>query len=55
VFPMRYELDCYISSICILRTQYVYVFRIILAIYRDYFPKHHSPVGLCYGDAPITM
>jgi hypothetical protein len=36
VFPVRYELECYISSICILRTQCVYVFRIILTVNSDY-------------------
>jgi hypothetical protein len=43
VFPVRYKL-------CILPTHCICVFRMVLTINSDCFPKEHYPVGLCSGD-----
>jgi hypothetical protein len=45
VFPERYELNLYI--IC--------VFRMILTINGDYFPKQHCPAGLCSGEVACLL
>jgi hypothetical protein len=39
-----------IKENCILPTQCICVFRMILTINSDYFPNQHYPVGLCSGD-----
>jgi hypothetical protein len=35
---------------CILYTEYIYAFLVILTINSDYFLQHHYPVGLCTSD-----
>jgi hypothetical protein len=37
-------------NLCILPTECIYVFRMVLTIDSDCFPKQHYPVGLCSGD-----
>jgi hypothetical protein len=51
VFPVRYELNTYIHVLFIYRpTQYICVFRMVLTVNSDCFPKHHYPVWLCSGE-----
>jgi hypothetical protein len=49
MFPVRYELNSYVQSLCILYTQCVYMFHMILTINSDYFPKQNQTFGLCSG------
>jgi hypothetical protein len=37
-------------KLCILPTQCICVFRMVVTINSDFYPKQHQPVGLCSGD-----
>jgi hypothetical protein len=57
VFPVRYELNT--VKLCILPTQCICVFHMVLTVHSDCFPKQHLPVELkryqCSGYNRATM
>jgi hypothetical protein len=36
-------------------TQYICVFRVVLTVNSDCFPKQHYPVGICNGDVMFPV
>jgi len=44
-----------IQTLCILPTQCIYVFYMVLAVNCHYFPKQHQPIVLCDGDAVLSL
>lgn len=44
-----------IQILCVLPTQCIYVFHMILAVNCCYFPKQHQPIVLCNGDAVFSL
>ena len=44
-----------VQTLCILPTQCIYMFRMILAVNCHYFPKQHQPLVLCNGDAVFSL
>jgi hypothetical protein len=52
VNPSKHTAHCmYIITLCILPTQCIYVFHVVLTINRDCFPKHRKVTCLRNGDA----
>jgi len=44
-----------IQTLCVLPTQFIYVFRLIQAVNCHYFPKQHQPIVVCKGDAVFSL
>jgi hypothetical protein len=49
LWPLDHR-DFNILKFCILPTEYITVFRIVLTVNNDCFPKQHQPADLCCGD-----